>query len=645
MTLAEQKRLYKKAKTAYYNSNETLLSDAEFDKLENAIRQQDPDWAELKKTGVRAGKNEVPLLHPAPSLNKIYPEGLSRFYGKYLQIRRWIIMDKLDGTSLQLVYKKGIPVKLITRGDGITGRDVSHFIPFLVKAGKLPSISATARDSAIIVFRLEALIPQSIFNKKYSKETLGDKGMENGRNMVNGLFNQKKADPALSDVSLVVLGVYDKNIEEGLLFAKQSGFETVKYHTIIQNSIVAKQEDLLISNHKNMLQDRRKESCYEMDGLVLTPAQFMMEFKNADKPKQMIAFKVNEDANAIAVTVKEVKWQKTRQLRWQPKIIIEPTHMDGVTVTNVTAHNPAWMKERGIGPGAIVKVLRSGGVIPKIVHVVKKAKFQNPPGEFSIEGRYFLMLNEDRTTRIRSIHHFMATLGIELLAEKTLSRLYDVNMKSIHDYLNLFEKSRCTTAKNKKEPAFLQTAKNAGLGTKQTFNIWEELKRVLMNPISLKKFMVACGCFDGGIGERKLTQLEDAGFTMKQLLSTYNLEETRNSILKVKGFNEKTEKKLFKGLERFTNAFGKLVQSNSFDFVNTAKKKQGLLNGIHVSWTGYRNEDQEAIVETNGGNVVPFSSKTTVLLYHKDGKKSDKIEKAGNRAKTWNEFLQIFKLD
>src|ERR1700682_368545 len=104
-TLSQMKTQYKEAKVAYYNS-EPVLSDNEFDALEDKIRKLDPDWSELRKTGVKTTnkKTEVDLLEPMPSLQKMYEDAVPKFYAKHKSVKEWIWMAKLAGARLQLVY-------------------------------------------------------------------------------------------------------------------------------------------------------------------------------------------------------------------------------------------------------------------------------------------------------------------------------------------------------------------------------------------------------------------------------------------------------------------------------------------------------------------------------------------------------------
>ena len=642
MDLSEKKKLYVKAKKAYYEKKKEIITDGEFDALEDLIRAEDADWIELHKTGVAVTdkKNEVELECPMPSLEKAYPEDLKRMVARNPG-GSWIDMDKLDGTSLQLKCDGGIPVRLCTRGDGRKGRDVSFLIPTLVRYNRIPSKIAYKGP---VILRLEGVMKKKVFERTWSREAAGKNGFDNARQGVNGAFLRKKPTRVLADIDLVVLGVYDMTIEKGLKCARKWGFTVVFFNT-----------DFNPSDAEDMLSIRRQTSPYAIDGRVLAHSSRVMTYENEDKPKGIFAFKVNDNASADVVTVEDVVYTKTRLGRWQPKIKIKPTTIDGVVVTQATAHNPAWMKEQGIGPGAVIKILRSGGVIPKIVEVIEPAEFKEPPGFYGVRGRFFYVIEEDASTRVRGLHFFMTTLGIELLAQKTLEKLYDAGFETPDDYIRAVRPGhymeetveapgfRSKTAGDRNVIEALRRFQAAGVGEVMSQKILIELQRVLHARIPLKKLMVASGRFSAGMGERKLSQLEAAGFSMRDICNMKS-NILFDHLMNIKGFQHKTAKLTVDGIAAFREWYRPLKDLIKVDGDLPVKSLpvKGLLTGMTFAFTGYRNMVQEQILKYHGGEVVTFTGKTNFLLYDPNGKASTKIEKAGARAITWPELVAKF---
>jgi DNA ligase (NAD+) len=645
------KRQFLRARKVYYNGQggTPLMTDAAFDKLEDRIKAADPTWKHLHKTGTKVEdkKTEVPLVHFMPSLDKMYEDQVPKFYARkaVANIVRWIWMDKLDGTSLQLVYDCGMPNRLITRGDGIRGGDVSFLLEALIKHGRIPKLISSDEK---VVFRLEALMPISVFKANWSRAAKGENGFDNIRNCVNGLFNRKAAHPALADVDMVVLGVYGMELAEGLKQAYEWGFKIVRHNVI---KIAPGPE-----THTQLLAKRREASVYEMDGLVIAPARFPLKYASADKPKGIIAFKFNDEESAPEVPILDIIYEKTRLKRWSGVAQIPPTEMDGVIVERVTVHNAAWMKENGIGPGAIVKVLRSGGVIPKIVGVVKRAQFKEPPGAYEQRGRFLYVLESDKATDVRVIHFFMTTLGIEFLAEKTIEKLYDAGFTSIDSYVKAvatgaymqeISTTPGLTITTDGDRNFIETMRKfraAGIGEKQTLKILNELVRVLQSTINLKTLMVASGTFDAGMGERKLAQIEAHGISMRELCNMRS-DELAAVIPEIKGFSHKTTVLVREGIRKFRIWYKPLkhmLKVNGSLPKPKAVNTTGKLSHLNISFTTYRDKDQEKKVIEHGASVIPFGSKTDILLYSPTGKASTKVTKAGTKAMTWDQFVTKF---
>lgn len=626
------KRKYVKAQRAYYN-DQPFMTDAEFDKLEDTIRKLDPTWVKLKQTGVRVEdkKTEKPLTFLMPSHSKQYPDDFPSWLTNQVPNETdFYVMVKYDGTSLQPVYKDGKPWRLFTRGDGELGKDISFMLPELVRMKKLP---ARISKAGIVGLRCEGIMKKSVFASKWSRAAAGKKGFDNARNMVNGLFNRQGAqkDAALADVDIIVVGMFDTELASGLREAKKAGFNVahgVRWKTNGEHDYALEQ----------LLANWRKSVDYEMDGLIIAPYTFHYFYDTADKPKQITAFKVNDEANAPQVKLLDEVWTRTRLNRWSCKASIPPTPMDGVIVTSVTLHNPEWMRERGIGKGAIIKVLRSGGVIPKVVGVVKKGVFQGPPGEYVMRGRFAYAVERNKAAEVRAIHFFFTTLGIELLAEKTIGKLYDSGFTSIHSYTKkLFQENGV----RKLTKAFGE----AGIGEAMRVKLATELERGLHARIPLYKLMVASGCFTGGgMGTRKLEQLQAAGVSLAELC-TLPKKRAMALILEAKGFSDKTATILVDGIAEFQQWYKPLKGKLDLDLTYTMKKKKrvaGKLSGLKISWTTYRSAEEEALVEALGGEVVGFSTKTDVLLYNPDGKASTKIARAGSKAMTWAQFQKKY---
>ncbi len=619
--LAKLKQQYLEAKDAYYNKKRRIMTDAEFDQLEDNIRKLDPEWVELEKTGspVVNKKFKTPLDEFMPSLNKAYPHELPKFLDR-VKAKAYIRMHKIDGTSLQLKAVDGVATKLVTRGNGEIGKDITFLLPALNI--KLPKFKGTR------TYRIEAVI-----SKKAYKKWAGE--FDDARSMVNGLFNRRVPHPAMKDVDLIVLGRYGVTLVQGL-DEDLGSLIPVPYEICGATATNAE----ALTKHLELVKEKGH---YEVDGLVIAPGTFTLEYENNDKPKNIIAFKVNSDNDTHEVTVEKIIWQVTGRKRIVPKIYIKPTKIGGVMVKHAAAHNAKWMSDRKIGPGAVLKVVRSGGVIPKILPdgVLKAGKHQPPGVPYKMDGVHFV-LDESKTSaatdnhvEVLNIVKFAKTLGIELIAGKTAADLHHAGLISPMSYFRMF-----------RQPAkMMQMFHDAGYAGTQGKKIRSEIAKCFNGELHLKRLMVAFQCFGVGIGLRKLDQIEEAGISMAEVLRC-PAKDLGKLLGGVDGYSDKTIKVIADGHEAWRDIVRELKLLNYHldgKLPVKPKKATGKLTGQNFAWTGYRSKEEEQTIQEMGGTVGSLGSKTNVLFYNPDGKFMEKVEKArskGVRCTTFKEFLK-----
>lgn len=634
--LNEQKALYKRAVVAYYNKDRQIMSDHAFDELTRVISEADPDWIELEKTGTRVvdEKIEVELPVFAPSLNKRYGGHIDLHVKSTGNLQ--VVTDKLDGTSLILEVRKHIPYRLFTRGDGELGGDVSFFLPFLIEWGKIPKRLPVEN----LIVRAEGVMSERVFEKKWAT---GDDKVANARSFANGRFNRKvingKPPKGLSDVDFVVLHAYNTQILDGLKRAKEWGFNTVHWVEV----------DASTFDWAHHLASRRAVSKYKMDGLCASAPTYVVAPKANKKPKSHVAFKVNDADKAYTTKVLAEHWTRTRLNRWSCRVEIEPVMIDGFLNTFATAHNPAWMMERGVGAGATIKILRAGDVIPKIEQVVKPAPMQGPPEAYEQRGRFFYGVTRNRKADVRAIHFFMVTLGVKNLAYSTLNKLYDVGFVKASDYIEIWRdrtgERRAITERARAIKNAVKRFEAAGLGPVESRKKIESLIAVLSKPVRLSNLMIASGAFEtGGMGIDKLAQLEAQGLAMRDLVKMVDPETT---LLGYRGFAQKTAMLIAEGVRQFKTWYrpiaGILTVDGSLPVKRTSSSS---LSGLSFVFTGYRDAAQAQVLIDNGAQISKsFSGKTTALIYHPDGKASGKVEAAGARAMTFDQVLKKYGID
>ncbi len=599
---------YALAQKRYYEGKPTM-TDAEFDKLEDRIRKLDPEWVGFKSPGSNniRKKQKVELPTFMPSLGKAYPEAVDKWLAK--SSSELLVMDKLDGSSVLAVYTDGRLKQLITRGNGTIGQDIT----FLASHTNLPT---SIPHKGQLLVRCEAIMKQSVFNKHYAETA------ENPRNLVAGILNRKlsrESVKCLKYVDFVVLGLIDHPVLKMLATAKKLGFQVVSHRVCPVNG----------KKLSALLKQRREESDYEMDGLVLA-RDTLFRYKSADRPTFTIAFKENPSVEEAPITkVKRVIWQSSPVGRLTPKIEVEPLRMDGVTVKHATAHNAKWMLDRGIGVGAVVRLVRSGGVIPKIVGVETKSKPALPEVQYEQRGVHFWLVERTDEVAIKNMVKFLATCGVEQMKMATMTQLHEAGITNIRRLIKL------ASSKKIDRLTFLH---KAGFAKVSASNLSKQLER--LHSVSQVQLMVGSGIWEVGLGKRRLEQISKH-IPLAELV-TGNDDDLRARISSIPGFKQKTADMVVDGLPEYRklHAYASKYLTIEEPKVEKVVLKSKKWCGLVGCWTGYRDKQQEAEFIANGGTVAGFSSKTTHLFYRETGKQSSKVQKAGDRAITWERFVK-----
>lgn len=605
-TLERRKKVFLEAREEYYGNGNTQLTDAEFDALEDSIREEDPKWKPLNGTGVKIGKKaEAKLFVPMPSLDKIQagekaPVHLKKLAYTVLFGKDHGISEKLDGSSIQAVYIRGVLKRLFTRGDGVMGKDISFFIPHLKNIPvKVPKL----RNHEQLVLRMEAIIEKAVYEKRWAGK------FDSARAMASSLLNRQDVSPALKDLKFVVLRVLDQQTPlcDGIAMMNVHGFETVRMIRVDKHAI--EQDSLL-----RLMAKWKKDTLYETDGLVVCSNATGLVITE-DRPTYAKAFKLNDEANAPTTKIIEIKWQPSRHGLLVPKAIIEPIKFGNVTVKQAALHNAKWALERGCGVGAVVKVLRSGDIIPKIVAVERKCPFKLPSkkefGDWMWDetGTALVLTDKQASAEVlsRQFTSFFQKLGLDDMAGGLADKLVAAG------YKHTWELVKLQPAEFGDLPGVKTSAKKYGA----------QMQRIRNGEFPVEKLMVASGCFDKGVGE---TRIKTALEAIPNLTTKWPLG-WQETLAETRGCGPVFTKQFEDGIPKFSKW---LKKSGAEIAAPAAPKKavRGPLTGETFSWTGYRDKGEEAEITRLGGQVVPFGSKTNVLFYKEDGKASTKIDKA-----------------
>ncbi|MFI7671509.1 NAD-dependent DNA ligase LigA [Nocardia sp. NPDC049526] len=356
---------------AYYQGS-PLVADAEYDAIEDELRglieahpDLTPDPNPLEQVGAPAVLH-APIRHSRPmlSLEKVTkPEQVAAFFDRFAG-QSVVVMPKLDGLSLALVFEDGRLVRAATRGDGTTGDDVTVLVRALVD-GVPERIDVPGR----VEVRGEAVMLRSTFLAYNTAHP--DKPLINPRNAAAGTLRAK--DPAaVSERRLRFFG-FDLDtsagggavdLGEGLRAVGVAGAQ-------MRLCADAEQAQAAIA----AIEQDRNELDYDLDGAVLRLADrdaYAAAGTRSNSPRGALAFKFAAEEKTTLLA--EVVWDVGKTGKIVPVAWLEPVFVGGTTVTKATLANQEVIRARDIKVGDTVLVRRAGDVIPFVAGVLDASK-------------------------------------------------------------------------------------------------------------------------------------------------------------------------------------------------------------------------------------------------------------------------------
>ncbi len=344
---------------AYYGAGDSPLPDADYDALKDELAALVAEHPELEPADSPLGKVNQPaqltgptVRHARPMLSLAKATGedevrafLARFGGQTFRVS-----EKLDGLSLSIVYADGRLDYVATRGTGEIGElvtdKVRHVIPQLPQ-----QINAAGR----VEVRGEAVMLRSTWEAYNERHP--DKPLTNPRSGAAGTLMQK--DPEAAAAAGRLLRFFAFGAERGDEDVDPTGLGIELAAQVVSDDA----DEILAAIHA--IGERRDGLDYDTDGAVVRlhePAAFAAAGFNSAEPRGAIAFKFPPEERLTKLL--EVTWPVGKIGRVPPRARVEPVFVGGVTVENITLHNPRLIRERDLRIGDTVAVVRRGDVIP-----------------------------------------------------------------------------------------------------------------------------------------------------------------------------------------------------------------------------------------------------------------------------------------
>jgi NAD-dependent DNA ligase len=596
------------ANEKFFNTNKPIMEDAIYDILIDFLKNKYPKSLILKKIGANVkSKNKVKLDYWLGSMNKIKPDGkeLNKWLEKYND--DYVLSDKLDGISALLIYRTNGNINMYIRGTSSEGTDITSLLKYInvpsydiIKKSKYKA----NKDDILMAFRGELIIKKNIFIENWSKK------MKNARNTVSGLVHSKNINPKLAnDTNLVIYEIIDPLFlpKDQLIISKKLGFNTVSY--IIYKSI----DYIILSNY---LKKRRIESEYIIDGVIVTN-NGIYERNIKSNPDYSFAFKDILEDQITEATINNIEWNISKDGLIKPVLIINPVNIGGVTITRVTGNNARNIVDNKLGKDAIIKLIRSGDVIPKIIEVIKPAKkIDMPDIEWEWNETEIDIISKEENNKdilIKNIYYFFSSLDTKGLGIKIAEKLFNNGLNSVIKIL---------------KASVNDLKKIEGFKEKSSENLINSIKKSTQN-IELSKLILSTNKLGHGIGEERIKIILDRYPNILDDYNKWTKIEFINKLKELNGLEEKTSTIIVNNFDELIKFYNEIK-----DYITIKKNKiiKNIYTDKNIVISGFRDSILKSFLENSGAKVTNSINKKTDLLIVKNedilNNPTDKVKKA-----------------
>ncbi|MEY3217903.1 MAG: hypothetical protein RLY96_366 [Actinomycetota bacterium] len=363
----------------YYVLDQPTITDAQFDALLRELQTLEDKNPELREAdsptqhvggGFSTQFEQRDHIEKMMSLDNVFDtDELAQWFDrveKEITQPQYLCEVKVDGLAINLTYENGVLVRGLTRGNGVTGEDVTlnvktiRNLPHQLKGDVLPSL---------IEVRGEVFFPIQAFNElNESLEEAGKQLFANPRNGAAGSLRQK--DPRVTasrPLSVVVHGV---GAREGIDFDSQSGaYEKLKglgLPTSDRFKVCGTRAE--VEKFIQFYADHRHDVEHEIDGVVIKVDSLSQQQQlgfTSRAPKWAIAYKYPPEE--VTTVLLDIKVSVGRTGRVTPFAYMEPVKVAGSTVTNATLHNAEEIVRKGVLIGDTIVIRKAGDVIPEVL--------------------------------------------------------------------------------------------------------------------------------------------------------------------------------------------------------------------------------------------------------------------------------------
>ena len=635
----------------YYTEDDPEISDFEYDQLYHQLETLESQFPELvtpdsptQKVGGAVYNTFAPVTHQVPleSLHDSFSEEEMRDFDRRVRETagdvEYVVEPKFDGLSVALEYRDGVFVRGSTRGDGVTGEDVTENIRTIRQVPKVLKESVP-----FLEVRGEVYMSDESFERLCERqELLEEKPFKNPRNAAAGSLRQK--DPKITaqrELSIFVFNVQQVQGKE--LSCHDQSLEWLRELGFPVAPIYRKTGDIdQVLAFIQEIGEKRGEFSFPIDGAVIKVNQFAQREElgsTAKFPRWAEAFKYPPEEKETTLLEIEVNVGRTGVLT--PTGRFEPVTLAGTTVSRATLHNQDFISEKDIRVGSRVVLRKAGEIIPEVVAVLSSPEGSEPyrlPKVCPSCGEQVTRVEGEAATRctnpqcpaqlLRNLIHFASrdAMDIDGLGPAILEQLLQAGM--VHSPADLYTLE--TEALQELDRFGKKSAENlvAAIQRSKENDLYRLVYALGIPHIGAKAAQVLCGAFPSmdkleEATEEEVAQIEGFGGIMaKEVAAYFQKESTRELIVRLKelGLNMEAQRQETQGTSLAGSTF--------------------VLTGTLPTMS---RKEATQLIESHGGKVTSSVSKRTsyVLAGEEAGSKLEKARQLEIPVLTEEELLQM----
>ena len=605
--------LHQIAKNSYHDGKK-LISDEEFDLFEEEIRnfylsKNEDDYTQYSGCALKGNEVYLPVMMPSFRKPKNQHE-LDLCLKNIQDVDEFIIIGKLDGVACLWMSNEE---KLFTNKTGFMGTDVSQHSKYIQGLKKV--------DKKGFIIRGEAMVDKLSDLAKMGADT---------RNTASGLLNSKNFSTEteitkISQLKFIAFEIVNpKNIKpsEQLELLKNWGFEIPFYMKLKRSEITAEN---LMRIYDDLLENKN----YNFDGVVLYPNvprnenfsyKISSNGNDVEPLKDRIGWKESSKKELFERKVKEVIWSEPKETKIMvPKVVFEPPIISKIpgsdsekNYTRVTLHNASYIRDGGIGPGAIIQISIAGQCITKFEKTLEKTEPQFPDEHYEWDEKKLNIYATETSDseKIDGLAKALSALNVDGIGPKLIEKFFLSGF-------NTLEKIYLAKAQD-----FLTLNR---VGEKTATNIYNGL-RIQQKYWTALNFMLASRAFPRGIAESKMKLV----FSISKDWKKWNYEEMKEK--SPKGLPSETLKTILDCIPKFRSfydSFTKIVGEPGGTEIETETEKTK--SGRIIVFTGCTAKSlgiEDKLISQGDVLEESVTKKTTHLVYKGTIKESTKTKKA-----------------